>query len=165
MRTKRCKLACSPTMVLEKGVCWRIKDVSTYDPQAYGPTPFSPQDSQGSCQSTEQWDYKHFIFLYSLIIQTLTMIRLEKYYTTLERTIKGLDVKETVAHRSTILEHATALNKKTDLIYQGLWPQFRPFPPSRTVTTRRYSWQDLLWTRHIEWIQESIGALLTFTAW
>jgi hypothetical protein len=22
--------------------CWRIKDVSTYDPQAYGPTPFSP---------------------------------------------------------------------------------------------------------------------------
>jgi hypothetical protein len=29
--------------------CWWIKLVSTYDPQAYGPTPFSPRDSQGSC--------------------------------------------------------------------------------------------------------------------
>jgi hypothetical protein len=34
----------------------RIKLVSTYDPQAYGPTPFSPRDSQGSCQSAEQGD-------------------------------------------------------------------------------------------------------------
>jgi hypothetical protein len=25
-------------------VCWRIKLVSTYDPQAYGPTPFSPRE-------------------------------------------------------------------------------------------------------------------------
>jgi hypothetical protein len=33
------------------------KLVSTYDPQAYGPTPFSPRDSQGSCQSAEQGDY------------------------------------------------------------------------------------------------------------
>jgi hypothetical protein len=40
-----------------QGVCWRIKLVSTYDPQAYGPTPFSPWDSQGSCQSAEQGDY------------------------------------------------------------------------------------------------------------
>jgi hypothetical protein len=39
------------------GLCWRIKLVSTYDPQAYGPTPFSPRDSQGSCQSAEQGDY------------------------------------------------------------------------------------------------------------
>jgi hypothetical protein len=46
--------------------CWRIKDVSTYDPQAYGPTPYSPRDSQGSCQSTEQGDYKRLIYLYSL---------------------------------------------------------------------------------------------------
>jgi hypothetical protein len=37
--------------------CGRIKLVSTYDPQAYGPTPFSPRDSQGSCQSAEQGDY------------------------------------------------------------------------------------------------------------
>jgi hypothetical protein len=37
--------------------CWWIKLVSTYDPQAYGPTPFSPRDSQGSCQSAEQGDY------------------------------------------------------------------------------------------------------------
>jgi hypothetical protein len=29
-------------------------------------------------------------------------------------------MKETLAHGSTILEHATALNMKTDLIYQGL---------------------------------------------
>jgi hypothetical protein len=33
------------------------KLVSTYDPQAYGPTPFSPRDSQGSRQSAEQGDY------------------------------------------------------------------------------------------------------------
>jgi hypothetical protein len=68
--------------------CWRIKDVSTYDPQAYGPTPFSPRDSQGSCLSVEQRDYKRSIYLYSLTTQTLTMIRLENYYTTLETTIK-----------------------------------------------------------------------------
>jgi hypothetical protein len=58
--------------------CWRIKVVSTYDPQAYGPTPFSPRDSQGSCQSAEQGDYKCLIYLYSLTTQTLTMIKLEK---------------------------------------------------------------------------------------
>jgi hypothetical protein len=33
-------------------------------------------------------DYKHLIYLYSLTTQTLTMIRLENGYTTLERTIK-----------------------------------------------------------------------------
>jgi hypothetical protein len=58
-------------------ICGRIKDVSTYDPQAYGPTPFSPRDSQGSCQSTEQGDYKHLTYLYSLFTQTLTMVKLE----------------------------------------------------------------------------------------
>jgi hypothetical protein len=58
--------------------CWRIKDVSTYNLQAYGPTPFSPWDSQGSCQSAEQGDYKRLIYLYSVTTQTLTMIRLEK---------------------------------------------------------------------------------------
>jgi hypothetical protein len=47
-------------------VCWRIKDVSTYDPQAYEPTPFSPWDSLGSCQSAEQGDYKRLIYLYAL---------------------------------------------------------------------------------------------------
>jgi hypothetical protein len=57
--------------------CLRIKDVSTYDPQAYGPTPFSPRDSQGSCQSTEQGDYKRLIYLYPLTTQTLTMVKLE----------------------------------------------------------------------------------------
>jgi hypothetical protein len=46
--------------------CWRIKDVWTYDPQAYGPTPFSPRDSLGSCQSAEQGDYKRLIYLHSL---------------------------------------------------------------------------------------------------
>jgi hypothetical protein len=29
-------------------------------------------------------------------------------------------MKETLAHESTILEQATALNMKTDLIYRGL---------------------------------------------
>jgi hypothetical protein len=53
------------------------KNVSTYDPQAYGPTPFSPRDSQGSCQSAEQGDYKRSIYLYTLATQTLTMIKLE----------------------------------------------------------------------------------------
>jgi hypothetical protein len=77
MQTKRCKLACSPAMALEKGACWWIKDVSTYDPQAYGPTPFSPRDSQGSYQSTEQGDYKRLIYLYTLATQTLTVIILE----------------------------------------------------------------------------------------
>jgi hypothetical protein len=28
--------------------CWRIKDISTYDLQAYEPTPFSPRYSLGS---------------------------------------------------------------------------------------------------------------------
>jgi hypothetical protein len=41
----------------EEESCWRIKLISTYDPQAYGPIPFSPRDSQGSCQSAEQGDY------------------------------------------------------------------------------------------------------------
>jgi hypothetical protein len=75
-------------MTPEKGACWWIKDVSLYDPQAYRPTPFSPRDSQGSCQSAEQGDYKRSIYLYSLTTQTLTMIKLENDYTTLERTIK-----------------------------------------------------------------------------
>jgi hypothetical protein len=57
--------------------CWRIKDVFTYDPQEYVPTPFSPRDSQGSCQSAKQEDYKHLIYLYSLATQTLTTIKLE----------------------------------------------------------------------------------------
>jgi hypothetical protein len=57
--------------------CWQIKDVSTYDPQAYRPTPFSPRDSQGSCQSAEQGDYNRLIYLYQLATQTLTMIELE----------------------------------------------------------------------------------------
>jgi hypothetical protein len=59
------------------GQCWRIKDVSLYDPQAYEPTPFSPWDSQGSWQSAEQGDYKRLIYLYTLATQTLTMIKLE----------------------------------------------------------------------------------------
>jgi hypothetical protein len=37
--------------------CWRLKHVTTFDPQAYGPTHFSPRgDPQGSCQSAEQGD-------------------------------------------------------------------------------------------------------------
>jgi hypothetical protein len=77
MQTKRCKLTCSPATAPGKGACLRIKDVSTYDPQAYEPTPFSPWDSQGSCQSAEQGDYKRLIYLYSLTTQTLIMIKLE----------------------------------------------------------------------------------------
>jgi hypothetical protein len=88
MQTKRCKLACSVATTLEKEACWQIKDVSTNDQQAYKPTPFSPRDSQGFCQSAEQGDYKHLIYLYSLTTQTLTMIRLENDYATVERTIK-----------------------------------------------------------------------------
>jgi hypothetical protein len=39
----------------KKGACWQLKHVTTFDPQAYGPTPFSPRgDPQGSCQSIEQ---------------------------------------------------------------------------------------------------------------
>jgi hypothetical protein len=57
--------------------CWRIKDVSTYDQQAYGPTPFSPRNSQGSFQFMEQGDYKCLIYLYTLATQTLTKIKLE----------------------------------------------------------------------------------------
>jgi hypothetical protein len=59
------------------------------------------------------------IYLSSLTTQTLTMIKLENDYTTLERTIK-LSRQETLAHGSTILEHAIALNMKTNLIYWGL---------------------------------------------
>jgi hypothetical protein len=41
------------------------------------PTPFSPRDSQGSCQSAEQGDYKRSIHLYALVTKTLTIIILE----------------------------------------------------------------------------------------
>jgi hypothetical protein len=75
MQTKLCKLACSPGTAPEKGACWRIKDISTYDQQAYGPTPFSPRDSQGSCQSAEQGGYKRLIYLNSLTTQTLTITK------------------------------------------------------------------------------------------
>jgi hypothetical protein len=57
--------------------CLWIKDVSLYDPHAYGPTPFSPRDSQGSCQFAEQGDYKRLIYLHTLATQTLTIIKLE----------------------------------------------------------------------------------------
>jgi hypothetical protein len=40
------------------------------------PTPFSPWDSQGSCQSAEQGDYKRSIYFYALATKTLTY-----YYT------------------------------------------------------------------------------------
>jgi hypothetical protein len=39
----------------------------------------------------------------------------------------------------------------------GVVTTVSPFPSSRTVTTRRYSWLDLWWTRCVEWIQGSIG--------
>jgi hypothetical protein len=58
--------------------CWRIKDVSLYDPQAYGPHTFLTTDSQGSCQSAEQGDYKRSIYFYALATRTLTTIKLEK---------------------------------------------------------------------------------------
>jgi hypothetical protein len=65
-----------------------VKCSMAYDPQAFGPTPCSPWDFQSSCQSAEQGDYKRLIYLYSLTTQTLTMIRLENDYTTLDRMIK-----------------------------------------------------------------------------
>jgi hypothetical protein len=77
MQIKRCKLACSPATAPEKGACWRIKDISLYDPQAYGPHTFSPRDSQGSCQSAEQADYKRLIYFYAQATKTLTIIKLE----------------------------------------------------------------------------------------
>jgi hypothetical protein len=51
------------------------------------PTPFSPRDSQGSCQSAEQGDYKRLIYFYALATKTLTIIKLENNKITLERTI------------------------------------------------------------------------------
>jgi hypothetical protein len=40
-------------------------------------TPFSPRDSQGSCQSAEQGDYKRLIHNDTLVTKTLTIIKLE----------------------------------------------------------------------------------------
>jgi hypothetical protein len=165
MQTKRCKQACSPAMATEKEACWQIKDVSTYDPQAYGPTPCSPRDSQGSCQSAEQVDYKRLIYLYSLTTQTLTMIRLESDYTTLERTSKPTRYERNTCPwvydtwTSNIFKHENWSN------LPGVVTMVSPFPSPRTVTMRRYSWLDLWWTQCIEWIQGSIGALLPFTTW
>jgi hypothetical protein len=45
---------------------------------------------------------------FDLPLLTNYMIRLENDYTALDRTIKRLDMKKTLAHGSTILEHATA---------------------------------------------------------
>jgi hypothetical protein len=59
------------------------------------------------------------IYFYSLTTPTLSKVKLENDYTTLERTTK-LSRYEIVAHGSTILEHVTALNTKTNLIYQVL---------------------------------------------
>jgi hypothetical protein len=146
-------------------VCWRIKDVSTYDLQAYGPTPFSPRDSQGSCQSEEQGDYKRLIYLYSPTTQTLIMIRLENDYTTLERTIKPTRYERDTCpwvYDTWTCNHLKHENRSNLL---GVVTTVSPFPSPRTVTMRRYSWPDLWWTRRIEWIQGTIGALLPFTAW
>jgi uncharacterized protein YfeS len=41
------------------------------------PTPFSPRDSQGFCQSAKQGDYKRSIYLHTLTTQILTTIILE----------------------------------------------------------------------------------------
>jgi hypothetical protein len=41
------------------------------------PTPFSPRDSQGSCQFAEQGDYKRPIYNDTLATKTLTTIKLE----------------------------------------------------------------------------------------
>jgi hypothetical protein len=38
------------------------------------PTPFSPRDSQGSCQSAEQGDYKRSIYFYALATKTLLLL-------------------------------------------------------------------------------------------
>jgi hypothetical protein len=46
----------------------------------------------------------------------------------------------------------------------GVVTTVSPFPSSRTLTTRRYSWLDLWWTRRVEWIKGSIGTLTLFTA-
>jgi hypothetical protein len=67
-------------------VCWWIKDVSTYDPPIIRKRTDLHIFHHGIPKV--QGDYKRLIYLYSLTIQTLTMIRLEKDYTTLERTTK-----------------------------------------------------------------------------
>jgi hypothetical protein len=163
VQIKRCKLACSPATAPEKGACWRIKDVSTYDPQAYGPTPFSPLDSQGSCQSAEQGDYKCLIYLYSLTTQT--MIRIENDYTTLERTIKPTRYERDTCPWVYNTWTCNRFKHENWSNLSGVVTMVSPFPSTRTVTTWRYSWLDLWWTRRIEWIQGSIWALLPFTAW
>jgi hypothetical protein len=71
------RIACGPGWFISIEEARGLQDVSTYDPQVYGPTPLSPRDSQGSCQSAEQGDYKRLNYLYSLATQTLTMIKLE----------------------------------------------------------------------------------------
>jgi hypothetical protein len=155
----------SPRLTSPLSPCWRIKDVSTYNPQAYGPTPFSPRDSQGSCQSAEQEDYKRLIYLYSLTTQTLTMIRLENNYTTLERTIKPTRYERDTCPwvYDTWTRNRFKHDNRSNL--SGVVTTVSPFPSPRTVTTRRYSWLDLWWTQRIEWIQGSIGPLLPFTTW
>jgi hypothetical protein len=165
MQTKRCKLACSPATAPEKGACWRIKDVSTYDPQAYGPTPFSPRDSQGSCQSAEQGDYKRLIYFYSLTTKTLTMIKLENDYTTLERMIKPTRYERDTCPWVHDTWTCNRFKHENWSSLSGVVTMISPFTSPCIVTTRRYLWLDLRWTRHIEWIQGSIGALLPFTAW
>jgi hypothetical protein len=77
MQTNRCKLACSPATVPEKGPCWRIKDVSLYDPQAYGPHTFFTKGFPRFLSIRGASDYKRLIYLYTLATQTLTMIKLE----------------------------------------------------------------------------------------
>jgi hypothetical protein len=54
-RRHRCPTCTATTSAVVD--CWWLKHVTTFDPQAYSSTPFSPQgDSQGSCQSAEQGD-------------------------------------------------------------------------------------------------------------
>jgi hypothetical protein len=156
MQTKWCKLAWSPATTPEKGACWQIKDVSTYYPQAYGPTPFSPRDSQGSCQSAEQGDYKRLIYLYSPTTQTLTMIRLENDYTTLERTIKPTRYERDTFPWVYDTWTCNRFKQENRSNLSGVVTTVPPFPSPRTVTTRRYSWLDLWWTQRIEWF---MGAL------
>jgi hypothetical protein len=162
MQIKRCKLACSPATTPDKGAYWRIKDVSTYNPQAYGPTPFSPRDSLGSCQCMEQGDYMRLIYLYSLTTQTLTMIKLENDYTTLEITLSYQDRRHSPTGLRYLNMHRFKHENQSNI--SGVVTTVSPFPSPRTITTRRYSWLDLWWARRIELIQGSIGIHTSFMA-
>jgi hypothetical protein len=93
------------------------------------------------------------------------MIKLENDYTTLERKIKPTRYERDTCPWVYDTWTCNRFKHENRSNLSGVVTTVSHFSSPRTVTTWRYSWLYLWWTRRIAWIQGSIGALLPFTTW